>query len=91
MLRVSSQVKPKLSICCRDNIPEDLIERLFFCKQVDVVRILATDTTLTPTTHLPVSFYVCKVSLESIIQLETLKAFGFPGKGEIFQKSQDSC
>ncbi|GJQ10615.1 hypothetical protein GpartN1_g2406.t1 [Galdieria partita] len=79
MLRVRSKVRPKLSVCCRENIPHDLMERLFFCKQVDVVRILPSHSTFTPS-DIPVFFYVCKLPLESIIQLETLKAFGFPGK-----------
>ncbi|EME29172.1 uncharacterized protein Gasu_33740 [Galdieria sulphuraria] len=80
MLRVPSQVRPKVAVSCRENLPEDLIERLFFCKQLDVVRVLPTQSSTFTSTDIPVLFYVCKLPLESIIQLETLKAFGFPGK-----------
>jgi hypothetical protein len=77
MWRASCAVRPKLFVDMRNHIPEDLIERLYFYKQVDVIRVAPTDTSTNITSY----FYVCQLPLESIIQLETLKAFGFPGKG----------
>ncbi|KAK4525268.1 hypothetical protein GAYE_SCF09G3176 [Galdieria yellowstonensis] len=76
MWRASCAVRPKLFVDMRNHIPDDLIERLYFYKQVDVIRVAPTDTS----TNITAYFYVCQLPLESIIQLETLKAFGFPGK-----------